>query len=524
MIKVLIAEDETGILNSISNAFSWEEMGCEITGLASNGIQALEFCLSNPPDIIISDIVMPGIDGITFLRYMKEKNPSIQFVLLTGHRNFEYVRDALNLGAALFLLKPVDFRELQSQIRKLTEQILRERDGQKQENMQEQLLSGLLRGHIYSKNDFSLQTKQLLSSLSAYRICTFQFDDNQEQDIFRIQNLALFCAQLIHTPDLIPVKVNSIHYVLIALKQEAKKTDELLLTLKQLQTRIYQFFHTSVSIGLSSEHSGTESLHCAYTESLRALGRQFFSGNQNIHLFLKEDDSQDFSFTDYHALFLYQKKIEILITSFQGLYLNQQASLLFYEWVSALNGNVALIKSSFIMLSVLCIQKIVGTDSRQTAMFFEKYANFQKVIRCDTLEILKDIYLNLIMDLNEYRSIKTSNKQDLVNRIFEYIQNNYADSLSLGQVAKSVFLSPSYLSTLITNETGKSFTDIVNEMRISKACNLLADPKRKIADIAYSVGFNEPQYFSIIFKKITKLTPRDYRELYLSNMDFRKDP
>lgn len=72
MIKVLIAEDEEGILYSISNAFSWENMGCEIIGLAQNGIQALEYSLSTPPDIVISDIVMPGIDGITFLRYLKK--------------------------------------------------------------------------------------------------------------------------------------------------------------------------------------------------------------------------------------------------------------------------------------------------------------------------------------------------------------------------------------------------------------------------------------------------------------------
>lgn len=114
--------------------------------------------------------------------------------------------------------------------------------------------------------------------------------------------------------------------------------------------------------------------------------------------------------------------------------------------------------------------------------------------------MLKDIYLNLIIDLNDYRSIKTSNKQELINKILDYIQDHYMETISLSTVARTVFLSPSYLSTLITNETGKSFTDIVNEIRISKAIELLKNPKRKIADIAFSVGFNEPQYFSIIFK------------------------
>ena len=80
--------------------------------------------------------------------------------------------------------------------------------------------------------------------------------------------------------------------------------------------------------------------------------------------------------------------------------------------------------------------------------------------------MLKDIYLNLIIDLNDYRSIKTSNKQELINKILDYIQDHYMETISLSTVARTVFLSPSYLSTLITNETGKSFTDIVNEIRI----------------------------------------------------------
>ena len=208
------------------------------------------------------------------------------------------------------------------------------------------------------------------------------------------------------------MKVNALHYALITTGQDSDHPEELRKTLKQLQNRIYQFFHTTISIGISALHSGYDTLHQAYLESLRALGKQFFSGNQSIHVFLTENTEQDLSYTDYNAVFLYQKKIETLISSFQGIYLHQQASSLFYEWIAASNGNVVLIKSSFIMLAVLCIRNIVGQDNKQTALFFEKYANFQKVLRCDTLEMLKDIYLNLIIDLNDYRSIKTSNKQE----------------------------------------------------------------------------------------------------------------
>lgn len=87
--------------------------------------------------------------------------------------------------------------------------------------------------------------------------------------------------------------------------------------------------------------------------------------------------------------------------------------------------------------------------------------------------MLKDIFVNMIIDLSDFRSIKTSTKQDIVNKITDYISNHYMEQLSLSTVAKSVFLSPSYLSSLITGETGKNFTDIVNEIRISKSIELL---------------------------------------------------
>lgn len=162
MIKVLIAEDEEGILYSISNAFSWENMGCEIIGLAQNGIQALEYSLSTPPDIVISDIVMPGIDGITFLRYLKEKYPNTQFIILTGHRNFEYACDALNLGAAVFLLKPVNYKELENHLKKIINTILASQEQQQIENQQDYILSNLLSGHVYSSIDFHLESYNCL--------------------------------------------------------------------------------------------------------------------------------------------------------------------------------------------------------------------------------------------------------------------------------------------------------------------------------------------------------------------------
>lgn len=132
------------------------------------------------------------------------------------------------------------------------------------------------------------------------------------------------------------------------------------------------------------------------------------------------------------------------------------------------------------------------------------------------LLLLLQLFINLVLDLSEYQALKLSPKQTVIDKVIVFIEENYQTNISLNDIAKTVYLSPSYLSSMITRETGKSFTDILNEIRIQKAIELLKDPKRKIADVAYNVGFNEPQYFSIVFKKVTQLTPREYREMFLN--------
>lgn len=219
---------------------------------------------------------------------------------------------------------------------------------------------------------------------------------------------------------------------------------------------------------------------------------------------------------DYNLTSLSARKTVDLIRRSDGILLEQLANDLFMELFQPYRQNIDLIKSSFIIVAVLCIKKIVRDDSRQLAVMLEKYGNFQLAVHADTLQNLKDIFIHLVLDLSEYQTLRSGPKQAVIEKVVSYIQENYQSNISLNDIARTVYLSPSYLSSMITSETGKSFTDILNEVRIQKAVELLRDPGLRITDIAYAVGFKEPQYFSIVFKKLTQLTPRDYREVHLN--------
>ena len=445
---------------------------------------------------MISDIVMPGIDGLTFIKYMKEKYPDMQFIILTGHRNFDYAKDAVNLGAAYFMLKPVNYQELKQAHKALADKIADTHEDRRLEIQTEQTLSGLLSGFLHMEE---LHKKHLRSSRLSnwllhtawYQIITVTFDDTCEAQnrTVRLENLLVYCRHFLEEYSCLFCKMNHSNLaVLFRHQTQPASVFEQKELFFRMQEEITQFFHASVSMGISSLLNEPEQIHEGYIQSLRALGQKFFSGRSSMNFFLNQEPETMEGIIDYNLTSLSARKTVDLIRRSDGILLEQLANDLFLELFRPYRQNIDLIKSSFIIVAVLCIKKIVRDDSRQLAVMLEKYGNFQLAVHADTLQNLKDIF----------------------------IQENYQSNISLNDIARTVYLSPSYLSSMITSETGKSFTDILNEVRIQKAVELLRDPGLRITDIAYAVGFKEPQYFSIVFKKLTQLTPRDYREVHLN--------
>jgi two-component system response regulator YesN len=253
MNKVLIVEDEAGLRNGIANAFSWAEMGCELYALAGTGIEALEICLTNQPDIIISDIVMPGIDGLSLLKYIKDKYPAIHFIIVTGHRNFEYAKNALNLGAEFFILKPIDYDELKAAIQKLSVEIIRKNEEKQMENERERILRDVLSGHIILKGALSPQGQKILDDLRFFRVCAIKFDDENNDDYFRNLQLMTFYQNLIKPSNVILARAdNSCVVIILVLPDINDDLTDAQVYFTQLQEKTYEFFHVSVSIGISS--------------------------------------------------------------------------------------------------------------------------------------------------------------------------------------------------------------------------------------------------------------------------------
>lgn len=517
MHKVLIVEDEAGIREGLVNAYDWNKMGCEVCGLAATGIEALEMCLLLKPDIVISDIVMPGIDGLALLEHIKKKNPEINFIILTGHREFDYAKNALNLGAEFFLLKPINYEELELTIQKLSDNI-NNKDREKEIlTEKEYILHEIIRGKILHKKELSFQGQLFLKALERYCVCTLKFDDDNQDDFMRNQQLLQFCRNqstknaIVHSVD-----NQSITY-LFCLNERDDYQQDLRQYFQLLQEKVNQFFKVAVSVGISEVLSGYEYVKNGFIQSIQALGYKFYSGNNSINFYLDLNrmEHNHPEHTDYYSVIRYCYKTIDLLKYRTGLELNKAGMDLFDEFIVPLKRSSSFVKASVLVLCMLCIQKVIGENHNYLAILLEKHVNFQNIETSNSLESLRDIYVNLLLDLSDYLNVKTSNKQEILQKAVEFIQDNYKSNLTLSDIAKKVYLSPSYLSTLFANELGKNYTDVLNETRINNSITLLQESGMKISEIALAVGYNEPQYYVTVFKKYMGLTPRKYREMHL---------
>jgi YesN/AraC family two-component response regulator len=190
MLKVLVVEDEAGIRNALLTDYDWASLDCSVS-CASSGIEAIEQCIQSAPDIVITDIVIPGIDGITLIKYLKYKRTNALFIIMTGHRDFEFAKDSLNLGAFAFLLKPIKHEEFLDVVTRAIDAV-QKADGGGGAFSEEQLVSNLLLGLPVGLELADETLRHTLLSFERYRVALADFDYAEDRNSENLKNLYVF--------------------------------------------------------------------------------------------------------------------------------------------------------------------------------------------------------------------------------------------------------------------------------------------------------------------------------------------
>lgn len=401
MIKILVVEDEFLMRERLVKAVDWSAIGCEVADAAENGEEAVEIINSEVPDIVLTDIRMPKMDGLELSEFIMKEYPFIKVLIMTGYSDFSYAQKALKVGVKDYILKPSDRDEILGSVGKVADLIIAER--KKYLEMERQ-------NKTIAENLMFLKAKIFDDIINGY---TF---DIEEQN-----------SRLVHI-----INKNSI-YVII-----------------------------SVEMGIGD------------CQNERKDG-----GTELNYRSLKRETEE----------FCLKSNYDFIVSITGGfLYI-----ILFFD-----DGHSA-------------------SQAAETSKTFAKGLQ-QHIKQAIGLDISIGVS-RCCVDINElgeaYREaverMKQSKRKSIVDAL-EYINKNYNGDISLTKVAEHIHVHPVYLGRLLRKELKESFSDILLRVRIENAKKLLRDINIKAYEIAYSVGINDPHYFSQVFKKYTGLTPTEYRE------------
>lgn len=537
MLKVLIIDDESLVRLGLKSMINWEELGYEIIGEASNGQQGLDLIMKANPDIVISDIKMPVMDGLEMMRQVVKSNLKPEFVILSGYNEFNLVKQAMKQGAAEYLIKlDLEPDVLVNVLDSIREKILQDREqidqaGRFTKSLQENL--AVLREDFFKQ----MIHRPIQNQLEIFeRVQNLSIELNQRAlGIFLVKLNNLNVLEKYDSDEIATLEVSLINIMNEIMNDTFKGytftwnqgefigifsgNDDLSAAVyhekannmaDRLVQVVKQYFNFTVIIGISKLHQYYQELGQAYFESCRAVQDSFYSHLEPVVFFeemAQENEEREFvEFKDIkikipRAIELFE--IEDIRQFFKSAYtiLTQQKILrsrayeLCFQIVYAIN--------SADNLEETVIKEIIGpADS-----FYEN------ILKLNTLPEMMNWLMNLEQNLCHFLTKHEDQKNNrLISKAKKFIMEHYTEEISLTEVATALNISPGYFSTLFRQYTGMCFTDYVTENKINHAKKLLRESDMKIYEVSNMLGFQSAYYFSKVFKKVTGMTPREFSD------------
>lgn len=532
MIKLMIVDDEALIRSGIATVVNWSALGIEVVGEAANGRDALNRALLLRPDIVITDIKMPIIDGLEFARCLKKQRPDTRVVLLTGYSDFSYTQQAIQLGAVDYLLKPVCIEDLEKLMRRLCADILAKREEKMRQIAAQQILARnmpIMRGEAVTaflsgcitEENFLGQARELGVPLAHGGMIPIALDIDEWDRHRQVQgntpvrysvlNIAEETLGALGSVSFGYLKNESGLFGILCAGQD--KEDQVIEACRQLQFYVHRFFYFTLtaSIGKAADDLGTLRTYAQYT--LNALDRKIYAGKNQIIL-----AGNDAKGNATKTLLLEQEDENALKEAFsmhKKPEVQKKLDDIFHRYFSGQVYSSKTIKQFGLSLLVPVLRALADAEIEPQDVYGTRAQFTEELEHYETLEeiclFVKNVYDRAIVVLEQRQS---GNYRHIVREGIRYVQQNYENSIQVTDVAAHTYVSPNYFSKIFKEETGENFTEWLNKFRVEKAKALiLQNPGDKVYEIAAKVGFNDYKYFAFIFKKYTGYTPRTFREL-----------
>lgn len=537
MRRVVIADDEPKVALLIKNLIRWDELGLELVATANDGICALSAIEALKPDIVITDIRMPGYDGIELIERAKRHNPEIDFIIISGYRHFEYAQKAIRFGVEDYLLKPLKAVEINQTLRKMVEKYDQRDQARRREAnysaqiesdermLHERLMSALMDAETrwqplsleQINSDFRLGLRaDLFQAFIVKADVHFESLNANVRKLLMEKSGALINEALLgkcHVSLLRPTGHGIYGVVNFAETQQKALRRALVAVIDELQSQRVLFDQIRVTVGLGSQCTEVNALPASIREAECAIANRLVFGPGRVIDRAAGADSAEIVSQIVTADLRKQllKGVEILeIAEIQGV---------LSDVARAVAGFVGITGKALLAIGDEFVQILRFGLKSQNAIddWSESYQAdfFQKLDMCNCQD---DIFLLLNAyaenTIGHVLALRKSENSKPVRAAQKYINANFSGAVSLESISQLVGFNPTYFSQLFKKETGMNFLEYLTDVRINEAKRLLSDARKTIADVAADVGYSDVKHFSRVFNRIAGIHPSQYRKLY----------
>jgi len=527
-IKVLICDDEKMVCELIMRLIDWNSLDMSIVGIVHNGFEALELIKEMQPDIVITDIKMPEMDGLELVRNAAEKGYSNKFIIISGHKQFDYAYNAIKYGVEDYLLKPINERELINVLKRLRDNITTNKYTEKQNTpLRDQFVWSLFKdlpmpnydmaklnrlyGFNFAKGYFQLialqqdQTDMTVEQEADKRFViqkkiTEMLNDTMtkyccDHEVIHEENLSLCLINFKQEnhermPRILKRLFSDIKLYISSVSDNLKITlaySRVISDMKELKlvnADIHNAVKSRIILGIGSIIDASKSLGMA-PKMQNAITSEYWQRFDHIIDVLDIENMKNWMVSIYEHL--------IALSA---------------EYPSIFMDTAVYIKDMFF---VMMERNNNPSDTVSTAK--KRAENI--IHKAPSTQYLWDELCSVfIYYMNECLKGRQNTENKPIRLIQQYIQNHIHENISLENMANYVHHNPVYLSSLFKKVVGVNFIEYLTECRIAKAKALLKDTGMSISKVSSEVGYNDTRYFSKQFKKKTGITPQKYQNLY----------
>ncbi|MFW2490015.1 response regulator [Clostridium chromiireducens] len=514
MYKAIVVDDEEMIRKGICKVIPWEKLKIDTIKMASSGIEALRIMEEESFDIMITDICMSEMDGLSLVEKINCLNPRLKVIVLTGYDNFEYAKKCCKMQVEDYLLKPVDEVELEDTIKRLIGELDNEKIMNHQQKINnriqgiteqlkiEQIMQNLLYERVKADeikrvlDEYSYSGEQMLQIAL---VCPVIDDNLSWRQHFELLNLYIknTCIELF---DSIKEGVtfedkNKNIAIAIFIREDL---EEITLRIKRLIDYLKNEYDINPKVILGSAVEGFNKINISYNDACTLLNNKSTYGGiitkepRELRLTLFNERVQEFRKNIIDNIDDIEKVMSI--------YASYEDAIEFYNLSTQLVKKTCFDIGGGVYFSYM-MEKGLVSDNKLNSLLI----SLQNCERNDAIRITRDFIMQILQaDIGE--------SHEIIGKAKLYIKDHLNEDISVYSIAEMLYLTPTYFSKLFKQSTGEGCNNYIIRKRIQRAKSLLETTSMKTGKIATLVGYNDTNYFSLAFKKQTGMSPTEFRE------------